>query len=175
MNAMPTRDPISSEGEPPVNEPLNRREFFDRFRKGVVLLTGAVAVGEAAQMAAHPTQPKPAGRIAAGQPSEYTVPGLTFMHDAKAYLGRDSLGFYAIDAVCPHLGCIVKYVGDSAHPASGDGFICPCHNSQYAADGSLEHGPATRGLRYLEVELDASEHLVIHRDREAHPSDRLVV
>jgi menaquinol-cytochrome c reductase iron-sulfur subunit len=38
--------------------------------------------------------------------------------------------FSVFSSVCPHLGCTVRPKGDS-------GFLCPCHNSVFKADGSL--------------------------------------
>lgn len=45
-----------------------------------------------------------------------------------------------LSPVCPHLGCLVHY------NSSDKQFLCPCHGSIFAADGSLVKGPALRGL-----------------------------
>jgi nitrite reductase/ring-hydroxylating ferredoxin subunit len=154
-------------------EPLNRRELFTGLRKALLAATGALAAGGAAQMMAHSSQPEPSTVATAGRPEDYTAPGLTFVREARAYLVRDDLGFYALDAVCSHLGCLVRAVGDGQNsPLLG--FECPCHNSRYDAQGQRISGPAPRGLRYLVVELDSAGNLVIHRDRETHPDDRLI-
>jgi cytochrome b6-f complex iron-sulfur subunit len=58
-------------------------------------------------------------------------------------LFRDEEGVYAISSVCTHLGCIVK--------TAPGGFSCPCHGSQFAADGSVTKGPAPRPLPWLKV------------------------
>lgn len=50
---------------------------------------------------------------------------------------------YAISTVCTHLGCIVK--------PSATGFACPCHGSEFEADGTVKKGPAPRPLDWLEV------------------------
>lgn len=50
---------------------------------------------------------------------------------------------YAISTVCTHLGCIVK--------PSATGFACPCHGSEFHADGAVKKGPAPRPLDWLEV------------------------
>ena len=43
-------------------------------------------------------------------------------------------------AVCPHLGCLVRW-----NPAEGS-WDCPCHGSRFAPEGDLLSGPAARGL-----------------------------
>ncbi|MBU6399091.1 MAG: Rieske (2Fe-2S) protein [Verrucomicrobia bacterium] len=55
----------------------------------------------------------------------------------------------ALNAVCPHAGCFVDYV-----PIQ-NGFLCPCHNSRFAADGRLRdsRSPSPRGLDTLEVQV----------------------
>jgi cytochrome b6-f complex iron-sulfur subunit len=50
---------------------------------------------------------------------------------------------HAISTVCTHLGCIIK--------ASASGFACPCHGSEFEADGSVRRGPAPRALDWLQV------------------------
>lgn len=60
----------------------------------------------------------------------------------------------AFNVVCPHAGCVVDFA-----PARG-GFVCPCHNSTFAEDGSVNDpaSPSPRGLDTLEVEIrDADE------------------
>ncbi|HEY0492358.1 MAG TPA: ubiquinol-cytochrome c reductase iron-sulfur subunit [Candidatus Dormibacteraeota bacterium] len=51
----------------------------------------------------------------------------------------------ALSARCTHLGCTVHWV------AAANRFQCPCHGSQFAADGSVLHGPAERPLDRLTV------------------------
>ena len=47
---------------------------------------------------------------------------------------------YALRAECTHLGCLVQ-----PNPF-GDGFSCPCHGSQYSANGAVTRGPAPKSL-----------------------------
>ncbi len=89
------------------------------------------------------------------------------VEDARAWLCRDDVGFYAIDAHCPHLGCIVR--------PDGDGFICPCHRSRFTATGEPAAGsPAPSALRFLYVELDDAGQLIIRRNYPTDPRDRLM-
>ena len=46
----------------------------------------------------------------------------------------------AIAAKCTHKGCIV------GHDAASGEWICPCHDSRFAADGSVIEGPAKAAL-----------------------------
>src|SRR4029077_9603275 len=59
------------------------------------------------------------------------------------YLARDNGTLRAFAITCPHLGCSYNYDAGLGH------FLCPCHGSQFALDGSVVHGPATAPLSHL--------------------------
>ncbi len=54
--------------------------------------------------------------------------------------------FVALSEVCTHQGCTVKFNGSN-------GFVCPCHNSTFALDGSVTGGPAPSALRKYNTSL----------------------
>ncbi|HEY3037305.1 MAG TPA: ubiquinol-cytochrome c reductase iron-sulfur subunit [Pyrinomonadaceae bacterium] len=58
-------------------------------------------------------------------------------HSVYILPGKNS---QVLSAVCPHEGCEVSWHDD------GNVFSCPCHDSNFAADGSRIYGPARRGL-----------------------------
>lgn len=58
---------------------------------------------------------------------------------------------YAVDSFCPHQGCSVAWEN------SASGFICPCHGSAFAADGSLTNGPATDPLETFTTSIDGDD------------------
>lgn len=103
----------------------------------------------------------------AGSPRQYRAGTCVFVEEAQAWLCRDALGFYAIDAHCPHLGCLVRR-------ADSGGFVCLLHGSRFNADGGREAGASRHGLRYLYIDLNDNGDLIIRREHSADPNDRLI-
>ena len=62
-----------------------------------------------------------------------------------------SSGFYVLSAECTHEGCTVRKL-DKASAL----MICPCHGSQYAADGTVVQGPAMQSLRKFNFTADGN-------------------
>lgn len=52
-------------------------------------------------------------------------------------------GLVAVSSTCTHRGCEVR--------PFPDGFRCPCHGSEYEANGDVLAGPATRALQRFPV------------------------
>lgn len=57
----------------------------------------------------------------------------------------------AFNPTCPHTGCIVNWENEETK------FICPCHGSQFADDGSFLEGPAQESLTSYELKLEGKE------------------
>jgi len=66
----------------------------------------------------------------------------------KFWLSNTSEGVLALYKVCPHLGCLYGWNDQEFK------FICPCHGSQYAHDGSYILGPAPRSLDRFVVRIE---------------------
>ena len=54
-----------------------------------------------------------------------------------------------VQGYCPHAGCV-----PNANP-SGQGWICPCHGSEFDASGRVTRGPATANLAIPDYALAA--------------------
>lgn len=67
----------------------------------------------------------------------------------------DADRFRALSTRCMHRGCQVD-------PAN-DRFVCPCHGSEYAADGAVLSGPTELPLVEYRVIAEA-ERIVVHLD-----------
>ncbi len=85
---------------------------------------------------------------------------------ARIYLMKDDQGYYALDNVCTHLGCLVR-------PQDGGGFACRCHGSRFNTDGQVITGPAVLPLPYLELHWDTAGQIVVDRSKRVESSFRL--
>lgn len=61
---------------------------------------------------------------------------------------ESAISDFGLNAVCTHLGCVVPW------NASANKFICPCHGSQYNAQGKVVRGPAPLSLALAHVTVD---------------------
>ncbi len=65
----------------------------------------------------------------------------------KLWLSNTEQGVMALYKVCTHLGCLYNWNEQEFR------FICPCHGSQFQADGTYIAGPAPRNLDRFVVQL----------------------
>ncbi len=74
-------------------------------------------------------------------------------------LVQHAAGFYALIAVCTHLGCTPNYL------AAEGKFKCPCHGSGFRLTGINFEGPAPRPLERAEVGLADDGQILVDKSR----------
>ena len=67
---------------------------------------------------------------------------------------ENTIANYGISAVCTHLGCVVPWNGNEGK------FICPCHGSQYNAEGKVVRGPAPLSLALAHADVTEDDKVV---------------
>jgi Rieske Fe-S protein len=95
-----------------------------------------------------------------------------------AIVARDAKGLYAMSAACTHQCCTIGICqstscvkgsildapcatpAPTALNATGSAFTCPCHGSEFAADGTVTHGPAARRLDAVKLTVDGADVIV---------------
>jgi len=63
----------------------------------------------------------------------------------------DASEFYVMNAACTHEECIVRRLDKTSNL-----MVCPCHGSQYKADGTVVHGPALQSLQRYNFARDGN-------------------
>jgi Rieske Fe-S protein len=119
-------------------------------RRGLLWAAGAAVLGTiAAGLGIGVRLLVPAARAApairAGRPEEFPPHSLRLLAAAPIFILREEAGFAALSARCPHLGCLVQ--------RRGNGYLCPCHGSEFDERGAMVRGAAPRGLVWLRVEV----------------------
>jgi cytochrome b6-f complex iron-sulfur subunit len=94
-----------------------------------------------------------------GFPSEYTVGEVdTRWKDSYGvWVVRNSEGFYALIAVCTHLGCSPNWL------AAENKFKCPCHGSGFYKTGVNFEGPAPRPLERARIVLSDDGQILVDK------------
>ncbi len=129
---------------------LSRRDFLNVLWTGL----GGLALLEAGGMFLAYLQPRLAegefgSVITAGAVDDFPPGSVTHITNGRFYLSRlPDGGFLALYHRCTHLGCTVPW-----DQAQGK-FVCPCHNSQFDAEGNVLNPPAPRALDLFPVTIE---------------------
>jgi len=147
---------------------LSRRVFLRWLARGSVAGAAIAATGQVARFLSYEPPGSEQAILPLGKPDAYPRSSLTYIAEARVYVGHDGGGLYAVDAVCPHLGCLVELGKEG-------GFVCPCHDSRFDDQGGVQNGPATKGLRFLRIWLDqAQAQLLVDRTKPVDPGARML-
>jgi cytochrome b6-f complex iron-sulfur subunit len=129
---------------------VSRRDFL----KTVWAFFGGLAALEAGGVLIAYLQPRLAegefgSIIAAGNVDDFPANSVTHISNGRFYIVRlPDGGFLAVYHRCTHLGCTVPW------DQTAQKFVCPCHNSQFDMEGSVENPPAPRALDLFPVSIE---------------------
>src|SRR5215469_3007821 len=73
--------------------------------------------------------------VKAGKPDQFAPGTVTLDPQTGIYLVNSAKGFYALGAICTHLGCLTAWKPELNLIA------CPCHGSRFNTDGVKVAGP----------------------------------
>ncbi len=140
---------------------ITRRDFLNEITQGALGIAGLGSVAVTYQFFSP--------NVLFGNPDLYPVHSVTFLQDQQVYIVRMLEGFYAVSAVCTHLGCITQWKPDA------DMIACPCHGSKFKADGTKMEGPAPRPLPHFAISLTADGELLVDKLQNIKPGQVLKV
>jgi len=137
---------------------VSRRDFLGLTAFGVALTSLSGVVSWFARLFKPDVHYEEVKKVKIGKPDQFPVGTWKKFDEQKLFVFSDEDGFYAITAVCQHLGCIV-YKTDW-------GFQCPCHGSKYDKMGNVIGGPAPRGLPWFKIDQLVDGTLVVDMSKE---------
>jgi len=135
---------------------ISRRDFLKLARDGFLTLSGTLAFVGFLRFLDFDPNPATKTKFDLGSADNYPLGSQTVFPEIPAILIHAESGFSALSLTCTHLGCTLE--------PEADGFACPCHNSRFDADGNVTHGPATKSLALLHIELTENNILTLHTD-----------
>lgn len=136
---------------------LSRRQFFVKFGATSLAVAGAGVCVFGLQYLSPSVLYEPSPTVNVGRPEHYAVGSVTLDLRHSIFVVRDQGGFYALSAVCTHLGCLSVW-----KPEAGV-IACPCHGSSFKKDGSVIAGPAPRPLPWLKMWMSDDGSLMVDR------------
>ena len=154
----------------PVNAGIDRREFFVRVGLGSMGIAAAGTAAFAYQFLSPNVLYEPSPVVNMGKPESYQLDSVTLDVDARIFVVHSQEGFFALNAVCTHLGCLTAWKPDLGIIA------CPCHGSKFAVfqppgkrPGEKIEGPAPKPLPWLKMSLSDEGELIVDRAEEIRP------
>ena len=147
----------------PENDPgiwrISRRNFFSVAGWAAFFVFIATSTVASLRMMFPRILYEPPSAFKAGFPQDYLVGEVSekYKDEYRVWIVRESEGFYALSAICTHLGCTPRWL------ASESKFKCPCHGSGYRMSGVNFEGPAPRPLERLKISLADDGQILIDR------------
>jgi cytochrome b6-f complex iron-sulfur subunit len=137
---------------------ISRRFFFESIGIGAIGIAAIGSIALTGDYLSPNVVREPPTKFKAGKPEDYSPGSVTLDVEQKVFIVRAKEGnFYALSAVCTHLGCITNWKPD-------EGIIaCPCHGSKFDRDGTKIAGPAPRPLQRFSMVLDEQGQLVVDK------------
>ncbi len=137
---------------------VSRRYFLESIGAGAIGVTVLGAAVLSAEYLSPNVVKEPPMKFKVGPPEDYSPGSVTKNVEQKVYIIRAKEGyFYALSAVCTHLGCITNWKSEQ------DIIACPCHGSKFNIDGQKIAGPAPRPLQRFAMSLDDHGQLVVDK------------
>ncbi|MDZ8089583.1 MAG: ubiquinol-cytochrome c reductase iron-sulfur subunit [Nostoc sp. DedQUE12b] len=133
---------------------MKRRDFINWVGLGWIAASLPVAIAACSSQ----TTPVSKDWQTVGTSAELDKTGQLLVKDSPAgtvlVVGTSKAGITAVDPTCTHAGCTVAWKADAKK------FACPCHGSEYGADGKVQKGPATDPLKTYAAKIEGNSVVV---------------
>jgi cytochrome b6-f complex iron-sulfur subunit len=146
-----------------ANTSIDRRQFFVKMGLGSMGIAAAGTAVFGYQFLSPNVLYEPSPVVNMGKPEGYQLDSVTLDVDARIFVIHSREGFFSLNAVCTHLGCLTAWKPEI------DTIACPCHGSKFDRDGVKIAGPAPKPLPWLKMWLSDEGDLMVDRSAEIRP------
>ena len=136
---------------------LSRRKLLDHLIGAAIAVTGIGFGGGAVSFWYPPeTTTRKKDKIEAGKKDSLPVGSAVKVdfNGEPVLVMHVAGGFFAVSAVCTHLGCIVEWSAEKQQ------VVCPCHNATFDYRGNIVSGPPPTPLKSFLVEVQGDTIMV---------------
>jgi cytochrome b6-f complex iron-sulfur subunit len=140
-----------------TDQELNRRSFFTRLGLGSLGIAAAGTLMFYYRYLSPNVLFEASPIVNAGKPENYPVDSVTLDATSGIYLIHVAEGFFSLNAVCTHLGCLTAWKPEV------NAIACPCHGSRFSREGQKLAGPAPKPLPWLKTWLSDEANLMVDR------------
>ena len=155
--------------KPAIGAEFNRRDFFVKLGLGSLSIAAAGTTVFAYQFLSPNVLYEPSPVVNAGKPESYPMDSVTLDVNSGIYVIHAKEGFFALGAVCTHLGCLTVW-----KPELGI-IACPCHGSKFERTGQKTAGPAPKPLPWFHMWVSDEGDLMVDRSASFRPMEFLRV
>jgi cytochrome b6-f complex iron-sulfur subunit len=148
---------------PSPTQEFDRRSFFTKIGLGSLGIAAAGTAGFTYQFLSPNVLYEPSPVINVGKPENFAADSVTLDVNLGIYLVHASEGFFALSAVCTHLGCLTTWNQELGIIA------CPCHGSKFNRNGEKIEGPAPKPLPWLNTWVSDEGDLMVDRSTNIRP------
>jgi cytochrome b6-f complex iron-sulfur subunit len=149
-------------GQTPPAE-FDRRAFFTKIGLGSLGIAAAGTIVFSYEYLSPNVLYEPSAIVNVGKPDNFALNSVTMDVNSGIYLVHAEEGYFALNAVCTHLGCLTTWNQDL------DIIACPCHGSKFTRTGEKIEGPAPKPLPWLKTWVSDEGDLTVDRSTDIPP------
>jgi cytochrome b6-f complex iron-sulfur subunit len=151
---MDEKHTVTSPGD---EKEISRRALFAKLGLGSLGVAAAGTLGFSYQFLSPNVLYEASPIVNAGKPESFSVDSVTLDATTGIFLIHVEQGFFALNAVCTHLGCLTAWKPDLGQIA------CPCHGSKFSREGVKLGGPAPKPLPWLRTWVNDDGDMLVDR------------
>lgn len=144
-----------------TNAALSRRRFLNLVGNSAIGIAGLGSLGVTFEFLKPNVLLEIPTSFQAGTLENMPPDSVIYNPEYRVFIFRDVSGyFYAVSAICTHLGCTAQWKPEGVPGFQQSVIACPCHGSVFSRTGTVLRGPAPRDLDRFRMRLEDGKLIV---------------